>query len=148
MNAQVQSFLGFDWGKLRIGVASGNTLTGAAQSVTTLVEQGDARQQAIVKLVHEWRPSALVTGVPYHPDGEPHKNTKLAKAFAQKLRDWTGLTVYEVDERYSTTQAKSDYGMQNTDNQRANSKAKNKVEKKIDALSACVILEQYMRGLA
>lgn len=148
MNAQVQSFLAFDWGQLRIGVASGNTLTGIAQSVTTLTQQGDARQQAIVMLVREWRPTALVTGVPYHPDGAPHKSTKLARAFAQKLRDWTSLTVHEVDERYSTTQAKSDYGMQNTDNQRANSKAKNKVEKKIDALSACVILEQYMRGLA
>jgi putative Holliday junction resolvase len=155
MNAQVQSFLGFDWGQLRIGVASGNTLTGTAHSVTTLTEQGEARQQAIAKLVREWRPTALVTGVPYHPDGAPHKNTKLAKEFAQKLREWTGLVVHEVDERYSTTEAKAEYGSahgwQNTDNQRANikanSKVKNKAEKKIDALSACVILEQYMRGL-
>ncbi len=156
MNAQVQSFLGFDWGQLRIGVASGNTLTGTAQSVTTLTEQAEERQRAIVKLVQEWRPSALVTGVPYHPDGAPHKNTKLAQTFAEQLRHWTGLTVHEVDERYSTTEAKSDYGsarsLQNTDNQRAtmkaSSKAKNKAEKKIDALSACVILEQYLRGLA
>jgi putative holliday junction resolvase len=148
MNMPLQSFLGFDWGRLRVGVASGNTLLKSAQSVTTLTEQGDARKQAIAKLVREWRPSALVSGVPYHPDGAPHKNTKLAKQFAQELRDWTGLAVHEVDERYSTTEAKSSYGLQNTDNHAAGSKAKNKAEKKIDALSACVILEQYMRGLA
>jgi putative Holliday junction resolvase len=147
MSSSVQSFLGFDWGRLRIGVASGNTLLKSAQSVTTLTEQGAARQQAITKLVREWRPSALVTGVPYHPDGAPHKNTKLAKQFADDLRAWTGLTVHEVDERYSTTEAKSSYGLQNTDNHAASNKAKNKAEKKIDAISACVILEQYMRGL-
>lgn len=151
MNPPVQSFLGFDWGLLRIGVASGNTLLKSAQSVTTLTEQGVARQQAVAKLVGEWRPSALVTGVPYHPDGAPHKNTKLAKQFAEELRAWTGLAVHEVDERYSTTEAKSSYGLQNTDNHAASgkvkSKTKNKAEKKIDALSACVILEQYMRGL-
>jgi putative Holliday junction resolvase len=148
MTTPVQSFLGFDWGRLRIGVASGNTVLGVAQSVTTLTEQGDARRQAVTKLVREWRPLALVTGVPYHPDGAPHKNTKLAKQFAQDLRDWTGLLVHEVDERYSTTEASSSYSLQNTDNYSASRKVKNKVEKKIDALSACVILEQYMRGLA
>ncbi len=147
MSAAVQAFLGFDWGRLRIGVASGNSLLRSAQSVTTLTEQGDARRQAITKLVREWRPAALVTGVPYHPDGAPHKNTQLAKAFAQQLREWTGLAVHEVDERYSTTEVRADYGWQNTDNRRASHKAKNKAEKKIDALSACVILEQYMRGL-
>lgn len=133
MSMPVQSFLAFDWGKLRVGIASGNTLLKTAQSVATLTQQGLARDQAIQKLVKEWRPHALVAGVPYHPDGAAHKNTKLAKAFAQGLRDLTGLTVHEVDERYSTTEAKAD-----------NPSAR---EKKLDAISACIILEQYMRSL-
>ena len=132
-SAAIQQFLAFDWGKLRVGVASGNTLTKSAQSVATLVQQGVARDQAILKLVKEWRPSALVVGVPYHPDGAPHKNTKLAKQFAQNLRRLTGALVHEVDERYSTTEAKAD-------NPRAR-------EAKLDAFSACIILEQYMRSL-
>jgi putative holliday junction resolvase len=129
----IQQFLAFDWGKLRVGVASGNTLTGTAQSVATLTEQGSARDAAILKIVREWRPSSLVCGVPYHPDGAPHKNTKLAKQFAADLRTLTGLTVHEVDERYSTTEAKAD-----------NPKAR---EAKLDGLSACIILEQHMRSL-
>jgi putative Holliday junction resolvase len=132
-SAAIQQFLAFDWGKLRVGVASGNTLTKSAQSVATLVQQGVARDQAILKLVKEWRPHALVVGVPYHPDGAPHKNTKLAKQFAQNLRGLTGALVHEVDERYSTTEAKAD-------NPRAR-------EAKLDAFSACIILEQYMRSL-
>lgn len=131
--SSTQQFLAFDWGKLRVGVASGNTLTKSAQSVATLTQQGVARDQAILNLVKDWRPSALVVGVPYHPDGAPHKNTKLAKQFAQNLRGLTGTLVYEVDERYSTTEAKAD-------NPRAR-------EIKLDALSACIILEQYMRSL-
>jgi len=129
----IQQFLAFDWGKLRVGVASGNTLTRSAQSVATLTEQGEARDQAVLKLVKEWRPSALVVGIPYHPDGAPHKNTKLATQFAQNLRHLTGALVHEVDERYSTTEAKAD-----------NPKAR---EAKLDAFSACIILEQYMRSL-
>lgn len=129
----IQQFLAFDWGKQRVGVASGNTLTCTAQSVATLTEQGAARDTAILKIVHEWRPSSLVCGVPYHPDGAPHNNTKLAKQFAANLRILTGLTVHEVDERYSTTEAKAD-----------NPKAR---EAKLDGLSACIILEQYMRSL-
>jgi len=138
--AFAQAFLAFDWGKLRVGVASGNTVTGTAQGVATLTQQGLAREQAITKLVKEWRPSALVCGVPYHPDGVPHKNTTVAKQFAQSLRDLTGLPVYEVDERYSTTEVRAD--------NRAHTKSSaNRLEAKLDALSACVILEQYMRSL-
>jgi len=133
--ALVQQFLAFDWGRLRVGVASGNTLTRSAQSVSTLTQQGTAREQAILKLIKEWRPYALVVGVPYHPDGAPHKNTKLAKQFAAELRTLTGLIVHEVDERYSTTEAKAD------------NRGNKNFESKLDALSACIILEQYMRSL-
>jgi putative holliday junction resolvase len=133
MSTSIQSFLGFDWGRLRVGVASGNTLTQTAQSVVTLTQQGVTRDQAILKIIKEWQPSALVVGVPYHPDGAAHKNTKLAKQFAQSLRGLCSMPVFEVDERYSTTEAKAD-------NPRAR-------EATLDGLSACIILEQYMRSL-
>jgi putative holliday junction resolvase len=129
----IEQFLAFDWGKLRVGVASGNMLVRSAQSVVTLTQQGHARMAAIQKIILEWRPTSLVVGVPYHPDGAPHKNTKLAKQFANELRDMSNLVVHEVDERYSTTEAKAD-----------NPQARHA---KLDGLSACIILEQYMRSL-
>jgi putative Holliday junction resolvase len=129
----IQQFLAFDWGKLRVGVASGNTLTQSAQSVATLSDQGAKRLLAIQKIVQEWRPHALVVGIPFHPDGHAHKNTQLAKRFAAELRSLANLPVHEVDERYSTTEAKAD-----------NPNAK---ERHLDGLSACIILEQYMRNL-
>jgi putative holliday junction resolvase len=140
----IQQFLAFDWGKLRVGVASGNTLTGTAQSVATLTVQGAERDAAVLKIVREWRPSSLVCGVPYHPDGAPHKNTKLAKQFAADLRILTGLTVIEVDERFSTTEAKSEHTVLKKP---ASAQAAKRLEAKLDGLSACIILEQHMRSL-
>jgi putative Holliday junction resolvase len=68
--------------------------------------------------------------VPRHPDGADHENTLRARKFARALRGRFGLPVYEVDERYSTTEALSD-GARDP-----------------DAGAACIILEQFLRTLA
>ena len=119
-------FLAFDFGTKRIGVASGNTVTRTATVLTTLAQASeDARFAAIGKLIAEWQPGALVVGVPRHPDGAPHDNTRRAERFARQLRGRFGLPVHEVDERYTTTEAMA-AGAQD-----------------VDAASAALILEQY-----
>ncbi len=127
--ASCQTFLAFDFGLKRTGVASGNRLTGAATPRGTIAAQGALRFQKIAERIQEWGPDALVVGVPFHPDGAPHENTALAQKFARQLRGRFGLAVYEVDERYSTTEALSQ-GAEDT-----------------DAASACIILEQFLRSL-
>jgi putative holliday junction resolvase len=47
----------------------------------------------------------LVVGVPCHPDGAPHDNTRRAQRFARQLHGRFKLAVHEVDERYTTTEA-------------------------------------------
>lgn len=119
-------FLAFDFGTKRIGVASGNSVTRTATVLTTLAQVGDdARFAAIGKLVADWQPAALVIGVPRHPDGAPHDNTRRAERFARQLRGRFGLPVHEVDERYTTTQALASGAAD------------------VDAASAALILEQY-----
>ena len=76
-NPTPRSFLAFDFGTRRVGVASGNSLTRSAQPLRTIDATGDARFDAIAKLIAEWRPDALVVGVPFHPDGAAHENTCL-----------------------------------------------------------------------
>ena len=120
------SYLAFDFGTRRIGVASGNTLTGHAEPLRT-IDAGPAALGAIAKLVTEWRPDALVVGVPRHPDGAAHANTRRARRFAGELRGRFGLAVHEVDERYSTTEA------------RTSSRGD------LDAAAAAVILMQFLR---
>jgi putative Holliday junction resolvase len=126
----VQTFLAFDFGLKRTGVASGNRLTRTATPQTTISAVGDARFVPIAARIKEWQPDALVVGVPYHPDGASHENTLRAQKFARQLRGRFGLSVYEVDERYSTTEA---HALGATD---------------ADAASACIILEQFLRSLS
>jgi putative holliday junction resolvase len=122
----VLSFLAFDFGLRRVGVASGNSLTRSATPLRTLLELGERRFDVIESLIGEWQPDALVVGVPYHPDGAAHENTARAQRFARQLKGRFGLAVHEVDERYSTTQARAAGA------------------KDLDAASAAIILEQFL----
>lgn len=127
--ASCQTFLAFDYGLKRTGVASGNRLTGTATPRGTIAAEGDARFAQIAQRLKEWVPDALVVGVPFHPDGAPHENTMRAQKFARQLRGRYGLPVYEVDERYSTTEAHSQGA------------------RDADAAAAAIILEQFLRSL-
>ena len=124
-----RSFLSFDFGTRRIGVAVGNTLHGQAQPLQTLAAEGDARFAALALLIDEWRPDALVVGVPFHPDGAEHDNTLRARRFARQLHGRFHLVVHEVDERYTTTEA---LALGATD---------------ADAAAAALILNQFLRAL-
>ncbi|MFN7197439.1 MAG: Holliday junction resolvase RuvX, partial [Hylemonella sp.] len=102
----LQTFLAFDFGLKRTGVAVGNRLLRRAQPLPTIRAEGDARFAPIAQCLRQWQPDALVVGVPYHPDGAAHDNTQRARRFARHLRGRFGLPVYEVDERYTTTEAR------------------------------------------
>ena len=102
-----QTYLCFDFGTRRIGVAVGNTLLGQATPLKTVAVEGEARFGALQALIHEWQPAALVVGVPFHPDGMPHDNTHRARRFGRQLHGRFNLPVHEVDERYTTTEALS-----------------------------------------
>jgi putative Holliday junction resolvase len=127
--AELQSFLAFDFGLKRTGVAVGNRLTGSATPQPTIKAEGDARFALVQARIKEWQPDALVVGVPFHPDGASHENTARAQRFARQLRGRFGLQVFEVDERYSTTEA-LESGARDA-----------------DAAAACIILEQFLRNL-
>lgn len=127
--ARLQTFLALDFGLKRTGVAVGNRLTRSAQPQATIQAEGDARFVKLAERLREWQPDALVVGIPFHPDGAAHDNTARARRFARQLRGRFGLPVYEVDERYSTTEALAAGA------------------KDADAASACIILEQFLRTI-
>ncbi|HTH78989.1 MAG TPA: Holliday junction resolvase RuvX [Ramlibacter sp.] len=124
------TFLAFDFGAKRTGVAVGNRMLRTATPQATIrAESNDARLQAASERVREWQPDALVVGVPFHPDGAAHENTARARKFARQLAARTKLAVYEVDERYSTTEAQASGASD------------------ADAGAACIILEQFLRSI-
>ncbi|WOB07427.1 Holliday junction resolvase RuvX [Piscinibacter gummiphilus] len=123
------TFLAFDFGTKRVGVASGNTITRTATPLKTVAAEGDARFAALGALISEWKPDALVVGVPYYPDGAAHDNTARAQRFARQLHGRFRLPVHEVDERYTTTEAHAAGASD------------------VDAASAAIILEQFLKAL-
>jgi putative Holliday junction resolvase len=130
VSAELHTFLALDFGLKRTGVAVGNRLLRTAQPQSTIHAEGDARFARIAERLREWQPDALVVGVPFHPDGAEHENTLRARRFARQLRGRFNLPVFEVDERYSTTEALASGA------------------RDADAGAACIILEQFLRTLA
>lgn len=124
----LQTFLAFDYGTRRVGVACGGRLSGAAQPLKSVAAEGEARFAAIGRLIATWQPDALVLGVPFHPDGAEHDNTRRARRFGRQLHGRFGLPVHEVDERYTTTEALAAGAAD------------------ADAAAAALILEQFLRA--
>ncbi len=125
MSGPTLTYLAFDYGLKRVGVATGNSLMRQAQPLRTIAVEGKPRFEQIAQLIDEWRPDALVIGVPYHPDGAEHDNTLRARKFGGQLRGRFHLPVHEVDERYSTTEAIANGA------------------RDLDAASAAILLQQY-----
>lgn len=102
------TLLGFDVGSRRIGVATGQTVTGSASPVATLQRVGDKPDWAsISELVDRWRPDLLIVGMPLYADGTESESSRMAKAFAQALRERFGIPVVLQDERLTSTEARS-----------------------------------------
>ncbi len=129
---RLQTFMAFDFGARRTGVAVGNRLLRQAQPQGTIrADSAAARFDQVARHIRDWQPDALVVGVPFHPDGQAHENTALAQRFARQLQGRFGLPVFEVDERYTTTEARSSGAS----------------EASLDAAAAAVILDQFLRSL-
>ena len=100
------TFLAFDFGERRIGVAIGNDLTETANPLTAIEAiNDDARFAAIAVLVNEWGPSAFVVGRPSYPDGKTHAMTARCEKFARQLTGRFDRPAHLVDERYTSVDA-------------------------------------------
>lgn len=130
--------LGFDFGLARIGVATGEFETRQASPLITLAaETNDKRFAAIEALLAEWRPVALVVGIPSHLDGSEHEMTQRCRRFANQLRGRYGLPVAEVDERLSSAEADSRL-------REAGQRDWKKRKPLLDAVAAQTLLQHYL----
>lgn len=132
------TYLGFDFGARRLGVAVGESITGSARPLTTLdCTDGEPDWHMVAKLIDEWKPVALVVGRPCHADDSASASTRGAEQLAEALRAQTGLRVDMIDERLSSHEAterlrERGYTTDRTADRRA-----------LDAVAAEVILESW-----
>ena len=139
-NADV--LLGFDFGTRRIGVAVGNAITGRAQALTTLHHDDGPDWTGLTRIVAEWRPGALVVGLPLAADGSTQVMTDNARDFMARLGAHFDLPVHAMDERFSTIEA-----MERLRTARAAGTRKKRLAKgDSDAMAAQVILEGWLEA--
>jgi putative Holliday junction resolvase len=133
-----QTFFGFDFGLKRIGVAVGQTLTGSASPLGVVTSRaGEPDWEAIGRLVAEWRPAALVVGLPYNMDLSEQEMTAHARRFAEELARRFPLPVHTVDERLSSREAEAQL------KERRQQGRRRVTREDIDGAAACVILESW-----
>jgi putative Holliday junction resolvase len=132
--------LAFDFGRRRIGVACGDTITRTASPVGMVpVDAAGPRWPQVESLLKIWMPNLAVVGLPYNVDGSESALTGDARGFAAQFSERYSLEVALVDERYSSMDAQS-----RLKSARESGLMRRRVSKAdIDAAAACVILERW-----
>ncbi len=106
MPSNITTVLGIDYGLKRIGIASGQTITGSASPITTLNQiNGATDWAALEKLVTQWQPQALIIGMPYYLDGKENDMTKVVEKFCLELEKRFSLPIFKINEALSSYEA-------------------------------------------
>lgn len=102
----VRSVVGFDFGLKRIGLATGQTITGTATPLVTLQAVNQAPDWKNIEAhISQWQPDALIVGIPYLLDGKESDMTRAARNFCKALERRFKLPVYTIDESLSSLEA-------------------------------------------
>jgi putative holliday junction resolvase len=126
--ASPQTWLAFDFGSSRIGVAIGNSVTQGARPLAVIASVPTAaRFAAIARLINEWQPTHLLVGLPVYPDGATHPFAPSCERFARQLAGRFGLPVVMADERYTSALAPDQ-------------------DDQIDAQAAAILLQGYLHA--
>jgi putative Holliday junction resolvase len=101
------TYLGFDFGSKKIGMAVGQTITATASPLVTIrsINQ-NPNWQIISQLIQEWRPIGLVVGISRQSDGTDNPITPRMIKFCRQLEGRYQLPVFQQDETLSTFEAK------------------------------------------
>lgn len=135
--------LAFDYGRRRIGLASGDTLTAtAAPRPAVAAHDGVPDWAAITRAVRTLSPHVLIVGVPYNADGTDGSMAQAARDFGIQLSERFALPVEQVDEHGSSLEA-----ARVLKDQRASGQRRRRVQRAdIDSAAAAVILTRWLTG--
>lgn len=127
-----QVAFGFDVGTRWIGVAVGSSLGHKSKDLGIITLKANRPSwQDLDQWVKLWSPNIFVVGYPLTDGGKKQPMTGRSRVFAQMISDRYQRPYTFEDERFSTCEA------------RITKDKKNK--KNINALAACIILDQWIK---
>ena len=133
----IRSVLGIDYGNKRIGIATGQTITGTATPLTTLVGvKGEPDWAGLQQQIERWRPDALLVGIPYHTDGSESPMTATVRSFCRALEQRFSQPVIEVNETLSSYEAEELL--------RQHKKIGQHNKQEIDRMAAALIVQSWL----
>lgn len=134
-----ETIVAFDFGLRRIGVAVGQTVTKSA-SPAGVIDNGVQGPDfaGIAKLIEEWRPGALVVGLPLNADGSESRMHAVVAKFVADL-DRYGLPVDTMDERHTSQEAEAALKRARESGRRRRIRKQD-----VDAAAAVLIAERYL----
>lgn len=101
------TFLSFDFGTQRIGVAYGQRISQTSQALEPIkAKDGIPNAQQLQKLIDTWQPDAFVVGLPLNMDGSESEMSLRAAKFSRRLAHNFNRPSYTHDERLSSHEAK------------------------------------------
>ncbi len=105
----IKTLLAFDYGTKNIGVATGQTITFSANSLTPLkAKDGIPDWNQIEKIIKEWKPDLVLVGLPLNMDESESELSARARKFANRLNGRFGVKIEMVDERLTSFEAKAE----------------------------------------
>jgi putative Holliday junction resolvase len=134
------TLLGFDFGHRRIGVAVGQTLTRTANALAVLTSASGPDWQALAALVAEWKPAAMVVGLPLAADGGETEMSKDARSFGRELHERFACPVLFQDERLTSRAADERFA-----SARSGGGVRRRAAAMKDAMAAQIILENWLQ---
>ena len=129
--------LGIDLGDVRTGLALSDESCFLASGIGTFTAYTEEKALAqILETIRAYQVEEIVMGNPVNMNGTRGERSQKVEAFAEKLREASGLPVTLFDERCTTMQAHTILSFTDT----RGKKRKNTV----DTLSAVIILLNYL----
>ena len=129
-------WMALDHGTKNIGIAFSDELEILASPFEVWPNLGEPTLGRLARLAREEGAQALVVGLPRHKDGTESATAPLARAFAEDLRDRTGLPLVLWGEYLSSAEADRLLAQRGV-------KAKDR-KARLDAAAAAVILQDLM----
>jgi putative holliday junction resolvase len=130
-------YMAFDFGLRRIGMAVGQNVTMTASPLPIFPAQnGLPHWPTLLKDIKKWQPKGLIVGLPLNSQGQDYFLTKEVRIFAKSLEQYSQLPVHLINEQLTTKSARNIV----EESQLPRSK-----RKYVDSISACLILEEWLK---
>ena len=105
----IKTYLGFDVGTKRTGIAIANSLTAQANGIATVIHNKDGSTNWIQleEIIKQHKPNQFIVGLPLDQENKEQEMTFIAKSFGRKLEKRFSIDVVFVDEHLSSSEAKN-----------------------------------------